>query len=178
VRRAERETGLGHATATRRADRERDTEVGHHRLARVQQDVLRLDVAVDDVALVRVLERARHRLGNMDRLVDFELALEVQAGAQRLPFDVRHHVIEKRVRFAGVEERQDVRVLKRRGGLDLGDEALGADHGGELGSQHLHRDLAPVLQIVGEVYRGHAARAELRVQLVAVGERAAKALRN
>jgi len=58
--------------------------------------------------------------------------------AKRLPFDVRHHVVEERVRFTRVEERQDVRVLKRRRGLDFADEALGTDDRSELRPQHLH----------------------------------------
>ncbi len=38
-------------------DRARDAEVGDQRLTVLQQDVLRLDVAVNDALLVRVVER-------------------------------------------------------------------------------------------------------------------------
>ena len=61
-------------------------------------------------------------------------------------------------------------MLQVGGGLDLAQESLGADHGGELGAQHLDRDLAVVLEVVGEVDRGHAARAELALDAVAVGQ--------
>ena len=61
-------------------------------------------------------------------------------------------------------------MLQVRDGLDLGEEALGADHGGQLGPQHLDRDLAVVLEVLGEVHRGHAAGAELALDAVAVGE--------
>ena len=61
-------------------------------------------------------------------------------------------------------------MLQVGGGLDLGEEALGADDGGELGPQHLDRDLAVVLEVVGEVDRGHAALAQLALKAVAVGE--------
>ena len=61
-------------------------------------------------------------------------------------------------------------MLQVGGGLDLGEEPLGADHGGELGAQHLDRDLAIVLEVVREVHGGHAARAELALDAVPVGE--------
>ena len=46
------------ASTTARGDRPRDPEVGDDRLAVLQQDVLRLDVAVDDALPVGVVERA------------------------------------------------------------------------------------------------------------------------
>ena len=62
-------------------------------------------------------------------------------------------------------------MLQVGGGLDLAQEPLGADDGGQLGPQHLERHLAVVLQVLGQVHRGHAARAELPLDAVAVGER-------
>ena len=50
-------------------------------------------------------------------------------------------------------------------------EALGAERGGQLGAQDLHRHLAVVLEVLGEVDRRHAALAELPFDAVAVGER-------
>jgi hypothetical protein len=47
---------------------------------------------------------------------------------------------------------------------------LGADHGGELGSQHLERNLAVVPQILGQIDGGHAALAQFPLDPVAVGE--------
>ena len=61
-------------------------------------------------------------------------------------------------------------MLEVGGDLDLGQEPLGAEHGGQLGAQHLERDLAVVPQVVREVDGGHAARAELALDAVAVGE--------
>ena len=61
-------------------------------------------------------------------------------------------------------------MLQRGGGLDLHHEPLGAEHGGELGLQDLERDLAVVLEVLGEVDGGHAALAELALDAVAVGE--------
>ena len=62
-------------------------------------------------------------------------------------------------------------MLEVRRGLDLGEEALGADHGRELGLEHLERDLPIVLEVLGEIYRGHPPRPELTLDAVPVGER-------
>ena len=61
-------------------------------------------------------------------------------------------------------------MLEVGGDLDLGEEALAADDGDELGVQDLDGDLAAVLQVVGEIDGGHAALAELALDAVAVGE--------
>ena len=41
--------------------------------------------------------------------------------------DIRHDVVKKGVRFAGVEQRYDVRVLKPGSQTDLGQEPFGAE---------------------------------------------------
>ena len=87
-----------------------------------------------------------------------------------LALDEGHDVEQEAVGLARVEERQDVRVLEVGGELDLGQEPLGADHGGELGAQQLERHLAVVLEVLGEVDGGHAAGADLTFDPVAVGE--------
>ena len=73
---------LGHPGPARLAGRQRDPEVRHQRLAVVQQDVLGLDVAVDDVVPMRVVQR-RCDLGcDADRVRDRELLLPVEPVAQ------------------------------------------------------------------------------------------------
>ncbi len=61
-------------------------------------------------------------------------------------------------------------MLQVRRRLDLGQEALGTDDGGQLGLQDLERDLALVLEVVGQVDGGHPALAELVPDDVAVGQ--------
>ena len=61
-------------------------------------------------------------------------------------------------------------MLQMGDGLDLAQEPLGADHGRELGPQHLDGDLAVVLEVVREIDRGHAALPQLALDPVAVGE--------
>ena len=91
--------------------------------------------------------------------------------AERLPLDERHDVEEVAVGLARVEQRQDVRVLEVGGELDLGEEPLGADDGGELRAQNLERDLAVVPEVLGQVHRRHPACADLAFDPVTVGER-------
>src|SRR3954466_9931616 len=68
-------------------------------------------------------------------------------------------------------ERKDVRMLKSGRNFDLAKEAFGAKRGAELRPQDLHSDLAPMLQILGEVNDGHAAAAELALEPVRGAER-------
>ena len=170
MRRAERHAGLGHPGAAGLAGGQRDAEVGHQRGAVVQQDVLGLDVAVDHVVAVGVVERGGHLARDPHRVGHRQLLLAVHPVAHRLALDVRHHIEEEAVGLAAVEERQDVRVLQVGGGLDLAEEPLGADHGGEFRPQHLDRHLAVVLEVLRQVDRGHAAGAELALDAVAVGQ--------
>jgi hypothetical protein len=141
-------------------------------VAAVQQDVLRLDVAVDDAVRVRLAERVGDLARDAQRLVDRKLALAVELVAQRLAGDVRHHVVQQPVGLPRVEEWQDVRVLQPRGGADLGEEPLAAERGTEVGVEHLDGDVALVAEIVREIDRGHPARAELALNAVAVSETA------
>ena len=49
-----------------------------------------------------------------------------------MPFDEGHHVVESSIRGAGIEERQDVRMLEVRGDLDEHFvEGAGAERTGE-----------------------------------------------
>ena len=62
-------------------------------------------------------------------------------------------------------------MLQRRRRRDLLHEPLGAEHGGEFGLQHLERDLALVLEVLGEIHGRHAALPELALDAVAIGQR-------
>ena len=91
--------------------------------------------------------------------------------AERLAFDVRHHVVQEPIRrcpsrrAAGCAD-----GWSARRGLDLHHEALGAEHRCELGLEDLHRDQAVVLEVLGQIDGGHAARTELALDGVAVCE--------
>ncbi len=61
-------------------------------------------------------------------------------------------------------------MIEAGGDLDFREEAFGTERGGELGPQDLDGDVAIVLEVLREIDRGHAARAELPLDAVAVGQ--------
>jgi hypothetical protein len=177
MRRAEGEARLRHPPARRRTHGKGDPEIGHHGAAVVQQDVLGLDVPVDHALPMGVIQRVRHVAGDPDGLVDAELRFAIELVTQGLALDVGHDVEEEAVGLPGIEQRQDVRVLERRGGLDLLDEPLGAEDRRELRAQHLDRDPSLVLQVVGEIDRGHPPLAQVAFDAIAAGEGRGEAVR-
>ena len=62
-------------------------------------------------------------------------------------------------------------MCQPRGDLDLAQESLLHDRGGQLGVQHLDRDLAAVLEVLGEIDGRHAAASDLAIDPVPVGQR-------
>ena len=82
------------AVQRRGAARVCDAEVGDQRDAVGEEDVLRLDVAVDETVLMRVAQRARDLAGEPQRFIQRQLPFACEAGAQRFPFDVGHHIEE------------------------------------------------------------------------------------
>ena len=95
VRRAHGHAGLGELLAGRRLDRLGYAEVGDQRVAALQEDVLGLDVAVDDLAFVGVVQCFGGLADNPDRILDRELVLPVQPVTKGLALDERHHVIKE-----------------------------------------------------------------------------------
>ena len=119
---------------------------------------------------VRVVQRRPDLLAQSDDVFHRQLALPVEPVAKTLTLGQRHHVIEEAASLARIEERQDMRMLQRRRGLDFGEESLAPDHRGELGSQDLERDVAIVAEVPREVDRGHTTSAELAFDPVVIGE--------
>ncbi len=148
-------------------EREGNTKVGDQGMAALQQDVLRLHVAVHDAMAVRIIERIRHLAHQLQGIVDGEATFAREARTERLPFDERHDIPHKSLRASGVEQRNDVRVLERRGDPDLLEEPLCPDGCRELLTEHLYRDPAVMPQVSREVHSGHATASNLALELVA-----------
>ncbi len=135
-----------------------------------QEHVLRLDVAMHHSLPVRIAQGIRYFLGNRERGGKLQRPLTVQACAQRLAHDERHYVIEESVRLARVVERENVRVLEAGGHPDLLQEPLRPEDRGELLTQHFHRHLAVVPDVVGEVDGRHPTPADLTLDGIAASE--------
>ncbi len=126
MRRPERESRLRHPRAAGLLHGEGDAEVRYQRVAPLQQDVLRLDVAVDDAQPMRVAQRIGHLARDAQGVVDGQLPLALEARAQRLAGHERHHVVQQSVGLTRIEQRQDMRVLQPCCRADLGEKALAA----------------------------------------------------
>ena len=141
----------------------------------VEEDVLGLDVAVNDAVVMGVRQSVGDFHGDAQRFIDRQVAIAVQARAERHAFDERHYVVQHRISIllddAGVEEREDVRMPEPCRGSDFGEETLGPQLLREIGVQHLDRNGAVVLDVAREIHSRHATRAELALDTVAVGER-------
>ncbi len=130
---------------------------------------------MDDTLLVGVGEGGRHFARDPERILHGQLMLPRQPAPQRLPLDERHGVVETRRAIGqrestGVVQRQDVRVTQAGGESDLPQESIWSQRVGELRVQHLERDWAVMLEVVGKIDRGHTATPELALEHIAVTE--------
>jgi len=136
-----------------------------------EQDVGRLDVAVDDVVSVRVGEGVRDFAGDPQGIGQRKLLFSSQAVSQRLALDEGHDVVEQAVGRAGVVQRQDVGVLQPGFDPDLPQESLGAEAGGELGPEHLESHVATMPEIAREIHMRHPPVTELAADRIMFGQR-------
>ncbi len=124
---------------------------------------------MDHAVRVRVVEGRGGVPSDADRLLDWKQLLAVEPLAQGFALHVRHHVEEEPIRLARVVQREDVGVIQLGDDLDLAEKPVGSDGGCQLGPEDLHRDLAVVLHVVGQIDRRHAAAPELPLDSVAAG---------
>src|SRR4029079_1175394 len=146
-----------------------DPEVGDADVAvAVEHDVGRLEVAVNDAALVRGGDAGAQLAGDVDRLVRREDAEAAEQRREILAVDILHGQEAAAVGVAQVVEAADVLVGDLAGDaqlvVELG-EARGVG-GGPLG-QELERNRLVEGEVVGAVDLAHAAAAEQRDQAIA-----------
>jgi hypothetical protein len=125
---------------------------------------------VDHSVPVRVFESVGRLARDAERVLQRQLLLAGEPVAELLALDERHREPELPACAARIVDRQDVRVLEPRGEPDLALKALGAEGVSEIGVKDLEGDRAVVADVVGEIYRGHAAAAELALDRVAGAE--------
>jgi hypothetical protein len=80
-----------------------------------------------------------------------------------------HDVVEEGPYLARIVERDDVGMLESSGDLDLAEKSFGAQRRPELGMKDLDGNEAVVLEVAGEIDRGHPASPELALEAVAFG---------
>ena len=132
-RSADGQAGLRELVAAGRADGTRDAEVRDDRVPARQHDVLRLDVTVHHVVLVRVRERLGNLVGDLQRIVHRQLRLAIQPVAEGFAFDEWHDVIERPTGVTRVVDRQDVGMLQARREFDLAQKPFAPQRDGDFG---------------------------------------------
>ena len=145
-----------------------DAEIHHlHVAVGLHHDVLRLDVAVDDVQIMRHRQGLAHLRAYLGHLALVDGAALVDGRLQVASAHELHDDVVRAVVLAPVVHVHDVGALQIRGSGGLLAEALGERGvGGELRQHHLHRDQTPEHVVLRAVHLGHAADADAVLYLV------------
>ena len=153
----------------------RQTEVEHlHRAVLRQLDVGGLQIAVDDAALVRGLERRGDLTRDRQRFVERNRALRDAVRQRRAVDQFEHQRALRQPCFLEPVDLRDVRMIERREHLRLALESRDAiGIGGEEFGQNLDRDVAVQPRIARPIHLAHAACAEGGNDLVRAESRAA-----
>ena len=148
----------------RRVAHARDAEVGDDDPpALVEHDVVRGDVAVDDVARVRGAERREHGEGDGHGLVRRERAVAAQPLLERLAAHVLHGDVGGAVRGAAVVHADDAGMVEAGRGPGLDAEALEElVVGGQPRLEHLDGDQAAEALVLGQIDVRHPSAPERR----------------
>ena len=130
------------------------------------EDVLRLEIAMNDSLLMRGRESAR----KLRRIFDGQSRREaafIQFVAQRHAVDELHDDVRTAVVSADVENRDEIRMIERSGGARLDLESLqtiGIRR--QRRRQHLHGDVAADARVARAKHLSHSARREPRGKLI------------
>ncbi len=152
----------------------RDPEIDHpHVPAPIDEDVGRLDVAMDDAALVCGLQRTSHIDDDAERDVERHPSVALEEVLQVLPVHELHDDEVGALIRTGVVDRRDVRVVQRgRGTRFLAEPRDEFGIGCEARAEHLYRHATIEQVVVCPVNERHAAFAEQLDQAVAAREHA------
>ena len=143
------------------------TEIADVRLiVRIDEDIGRLQIAVQDALFVRVLHGAADGGEIAGRVARPQRTAREQSG-QRLPLNQSHTEICLSLMLAGVVDGHDVRVYQMSGGLRFAAEARQIFRGGQFAIEdHFESDRAIETALPRLIHDAHAAAADLFEQLV------------
>ena len=126
-----------------------------------EQDVARLDVAMDQARLVSRGEAGSGLAADAEDVFQLEGAFAVDFVLERLALDELHHQVGRLMRIVDGVDRDDVLVMDGRGGCGFAEEPLDGDGiGGQLRGHHFDRDDAAELGVEGPQDGAHAAVAD------------------
>ena len=147
----------------------RDAEVHHLDVAvLLNHDVLRLDVTVNDVVLVRDGQRLRNLRANLGNLLRVECPMTADAALEVDAAQVLHDDVIGVAVLAPVVHRDDVRALQGRGRLSLLLEAGGKGLVSSILRKHGLDGHRAAEDLVHAAVNGrHASRADLVLDCVA-----------
>ena len=135
-----------------------------------QEDVFRLEVAMDDILAVRRGEAFGNRRRDLDRRAPRQRALE-QAGSECLPFEELHHREQRVFGARELVDRHDPGVRQRGDGARLPLEPLTRlGIGRQVFGEHLDRDVPPEPRVERAIHDAHAAGAQRLDDLILAKE--------
>ncbi len=149
-----------------------DPEVGeHHTPVGGDEDVARLDVAVDEAGTVGGIECGGDARADVDRQLRAQPRLDVEELAQALAVDELHDDGLAPAVLEHVVHGDDVRVGEAGDGDRLAAEALGDDRvGGQARLEPLQRHLAVEGEVRRQPHLGHPALRQPPLEPVTLGE--------
>ena len=169
VHRAHEGPGLGQPALGRRGLRQAEVRQVGMLLVLVErdQDVGRLDVAVDESRPMGCVQGARDRMQQRPDALGLESPLSLDQAAQVCAAHVPHRDEQIAVDLAGLVDGHDVRVVEPGRELRLADEPAPERRvGRELRGQHLDRDAACEARVFGQVDDAHPAPAQLGLDAI------------
>ena len=148
------------------------TEIGDQDLPPpVDENVLRLEIAMDDALIMRRLQPLADLPEDVDDARQRQASFASQQGREVLTIDILHRQELDAAGFAEVVNAQDVFVSDVAGELDLALESIEDRRmAGEIEADHFQGDVAVELAIAREINLTHTALAEPLHDVVALAE--------
>src|SRR4051794_9510344 len=121
---------------------------------------------MDDAARMSKGERRSNLACNLKCVVECQLLLACQAGTERATFRACHDIVEELVDVPRLEQRNDMRVLKRGNNLDFAEKPAGPEQHTDLGVEDLYCDVPIVAEVTGLEDGRHTTTAELALDAI------------